>query len=257
MKRFLFAVVLSVMFGGVLVIAAGPTFQVQRFVDVSQDAWFFAPVHALRLYGIVSGYDGNNFRPANFVKRAELAAMLARTIEYIAHPAGKDPWRRFEHPQLRYAISYPSAWETVSVEDSAQGFRPPSMPQNFVQWAVLGFPNRDDDLFGNIINDMRSEYPASASVTRQEITLNDMSATYLVATSPENPMWRREQVVIRNLGETYVITNGGIENRDFEIFWRSFAILPFGASVESPSSEQESESADGMPEWLKNISEVE
>lgn len=255
--RRVFFVLLLTLAGGVFAFAAGPSFQVQRFSDIAGDAWFFAPVHTLRLYGIVSGYDGNDFRPANFVKRAELAAMLVRTIEYIAHPAGKDPWRRFAHSRFPYAISYPSSWVTVLVEDGVQGFRPPQMPANFVQWAVLVFLNRDDDLLINIIDEMRSEYPQSASVTGQEMTLNDMSVTYLVATSPENPVWRREQAVIRHLGQTYVIANGGIENRDFEIFWRSFAILPSGVSAESQSSEQVSESVDGMPEWLKNISDVE
>lgn len=256
MKRFLFAAVLSVMFGGALVLAAGPTFQIQRFADVSQDAWFFAPVHALRLYGIVSGYDGNVFRPGSFVKRSELAAMLVRTIEYIAHPSGKEPWQRFEHPQFRYAISYPSAWETVFVEDGAQGFRPTSMPQNFVQWAVLVFLNNDDALAQNIVDDMRSEYPNSVSVTRQDLTLNDLSIQHYIAVTPENPVWRREQVVFRHMNKTYVITNGGIENKDFDIFWRSFRFVSADESF-NPDSSSAIDSLDGMPEWLKNASDVE
>lgn len=48
------------------------------FTDVAEDAWYAEAVNALASLKIVNGYDGGVFKPANYISRAEFAAICAR-----------------------------------------------------------------------------------------------------------------------------------------------------------------------------------
>lgn len=63
----------------VIIIASGMTF---AFNDVSNSKWYSAIVKQISDIGIMVG-DGENFRPEDNVTRAELAATILNTIEYM------------------------------------------------------------------------------------------------------------------------------------------------------------------------------
>lgn len=53
------------------------------FPDVPSDAWYAWAVRDLSDVGIIKGYADGTFRPSEKVNRAEMAVMLAQTIQYI------------------------------------------------------------------------------------------------------------------------------------------------------------------------------
>ena len=67
-----------------LVLAAG--ISAQSFWDVRGDEWFADSVDALAAEGIVSGRDDGSFGPFDPVTRAQLAALLARTLDLPDSP---------------------------------------------------------------------------------------------------------------------------------------------------------------------------
>ena len=62
----------------VLVLSAAAS--AQSFTDVTGDEWFAEAVEALAADGIVSGRADGSFGPSDPVTRAQLAALLARTL---------------------------------------------------------------------------------------------------------------------------------------------------------------------------------
>jgi hypothetical protein len=58
----------------------------QSFSDVKGDEWFAEAVEALAAEGIVSGRDDGSFGPSDPVTRAQLAALLARTLDLQESP---------------------------------------------------------------------------------------------------------------------------------------------------------------------------
>ncbi len=64
----------------VLVLLLPAVASAQSFSDVKGDEWFAEAVEALAAEGIVAGRDDGSFGPSNPVTRAQLAALLARTL---------------------------------------------------------------------------------------------------------------------------------------------------------------------------------
>jgi len=69
-----------------LLLALSAVASAQSFSDVRGDEWFAEAVDALAAEGIVSGRDDGSFGPSDPVTRAQLAALLARTLDLQDFP---------------------------------------------------------------------------------------------------------------------------------------------------------------------------
>ncbi len=56
---------------------------VDEFIDVPYNAWYFREVNAAYLFGIVNGVGANQFNPDGLVSREEAVTMIARTAKLI------------------------------------------------------------------------------------------------------------------------------------------------------------------------------
>lgn len=236
MKKAVFVTLLLFLSSSV-VFAAAEIFALTDFIDVLPGSWYEQAVAELQQKSIVSGYGDKTFRPSNNINRAEVAVMLSKALSFIAHPAGADAWQRYINDEFLFVIDYPKTWAQVQIAPHAVGFRPPWMAENSVQWAVIV---RDNELntMEELITEMGTGFPETRSETRQQIELNGKDAWHVVVTTSERPTWRYEQLFIPHFNLLYVITNGAIENSDFDLFWRSLKFL------ESTTEDSEGENAD-------------
>jgi hypothetical protein len=61
-----------------------------QFKDVRQSDWFYSYLNRLTTDNIISGFPDGTFRPTKYVTRAELAAMIVRTLNL--KPQGNNPF---------------------------------------------------------------------------------------------------------------------------------------------------------------------
>jgi len=78
MKKTLTLILVGSLLGSTVAFAAS-----KFFSDVPSNAWYSDAVARLSDKGIINGYPNGTFGPTNNVKRAELAVMLDRLIEYM------------------------------------------------------------------------------------------------------------------------------------------------------------------------------
>ncbi len=84
--RVLRVIVGSFVLAFALLLALSAVASAQSFSDVRGDEWFAEAVDALAAEGIVSGRDDGSFGPSDPVTRAQLAALLARTLDLQDFP---------------------------------------------------------------------------------------------------------------------------------------------------------------------------
>lgn len=53
------------------------------FIDIKEDDWFYEFVSTAHCHGLIKGYTDNTFRPGEAINRAEIAAILANTLEKL------------------------------------------------------------------------------------------------------------------------------------------------------------------------------
>lgn len=230
MKKTLFIFCATILSSSV-VFAATELTGLTNFIDVAPGVWYEKSVAELNQKKIMQGYDDMTYKPTKNVSRAELAETLSRTLSFISHPAGAERWKKYINKEFSFVVNYPSDWKAVKIASHAVGFRPPWMGQNSVQWAVIAKDNEFNAL-ETLIAEMGSGFPDSRAETRQQIKLNGKDAWHVIVTTTEKPTWRYEQIFVPHFNKLYVVTNGAIENKDFELFWRS---LKFLAPTSPPS----------------------
>lgn len=218
------SVFIAIFISSSVVFAAAEVIGLTDFIDVAPGSWYEKAVAELERKNIMKGYDARTYKPAKNVNRAELAVIISKALSYISHPEGIDPWKRYKNNKFLFVIDYPKSWKTVKIAPHAVGFRPPTMEENKVQWAVIIQDNTPSKL-EELVEEMGAGYPNTRAETRQQITLNGKDAWHVVVTTVERPAWRHEQIFIPHFNKLYVITNGAIENNDFELFWRSIKFL--------------------------------
>lgn len=156
--------------------------------------------------------------PSSFPALAQLQLLLT-------HPEGTAQWSTHVNKTFKYKIGYPSTWTAKRFFPYLSGFQPPSMTGNAVQWAVLVIDDTSPDTITQEISKMGSEYKTGRSEVIENITLNGKQAVRVTVRSLEKPEWKHEQVFVRAYGKIYEITNGGIDNNDFELFYSSFRLM--------------------------------
>lgn len=80
MKKYLLvssitALLTALIVSGVTVFASGPG---NPFPDVDQDSYYTDSVQNMRMMGVISGHDDGNYRPKDYVNRADIAVMFDR-----------------------------------------------------------------------------------------------------------------------------------------------------------------------------------
>lgn len=247
MRKIIF-VLTSILFSSSVVFAATEIIGLTDFIDVEPGSWYEKSVAELQQKNIMKGYEDQTYKPKKEVSRAELAVIISKTLSFISHPVGIERWKRYINKKFLFAMDYPTNWEKVPIAPHAIGFRPPWMAKNSVQWAVI-VRDETPTLLEELIAEMGKGYPDTRAETREQITLNGKIAWHVIVTTSEKPTWRHEQIFIQHFDKLYIITNGAIENSDFELFWRS---LKFLAPKEVKKDDKKTISQPSSPAQLKN-----
>ena len=244
MKK-VFIIFLGIFLSSSVALAVTELTGLTNFVDVESGSWYESAVAELQQKNIIKGYDDGTYQPTRNVNRAELAIVISKALSFIAHPAGVDAWQRYiDDDEFLFVIDYPSSWESVQLTQNAVGFRPPWMPEDKVQWAVI-IQDNEFNKMEELIAEMGAGYPDTRAETRQQIKLNGKDAWHVIVTTTEKPSWRHEQIFIPHFNKLYVVTNGAIENTDFELFWRSIKFLaPKEPEPESQATGENTETTD-------------
>ncbi len=143
----------------------------------------------------------------------------------ILHPEGTTQWNTHVNKTFKFKIGYPANWKAKRFFPYLSGFQPPSMTGNAVQWAVLVIDEKDATTLLTEIAKMGSEFKTGRSQLVENIEINGIPATKVTIRTLENPTWKHEQVFVRAYEKIYEITNGGIDNNDFELFYSSFRLM--------------------------------
>ena len=143
----------------------------------------------------------------------------------IFNPEGTTQWNVHVNKSFKYKIGFPHNWTVKRFFPYLSGFQPPSMSGNAVQWAVLVIDEKTPNTLEEEIAKMGTEFKTGRSIVTENIMLNGLSALKVTARSLEKPEWKHVQIFIRSYNKIYEITNGGIENNDFELFYSSFRLL--------------------------------
>lgn len=238
MKRILF-IFIAVLLSSSVVLSATELVGLTDFIDVEPGSWYEKAVQELHQKNIIKGYDDGTYKPAKDVNRAELAVVISKVLGFLSHPTGTELWQRYINDEFLFVVDYPARWKKVQITPNAIGFRPPWMEKNKVQWAVIVQDNAFNKL-EELIAEMGAGYPETRAETRQQIELNGKIVTHVIVTTSEKPTWRHEQIFIEHFNKLYLVTNGAIENSDFELFWRSLKFLaPLPSEPPPPQPPQE------------------
>ncbi len=166
--------------------------------------------------------------PLTFVLAAQNPQYFPSLTEIRAavfNPEGTTQWNVHVNKTFKYKIGFPHGWTAKRFFPYLSGFQPPSMTGNTVQWAVLVIDEKSPETLNEEIAKMGSEFKTGRSIVTENIALNDLPAIKVTARTLEKPDWKHEQIFIRAYGKIYKITNGGIPNNDFELFYSSFRLM--------------------------------
>ncbi len=75
------------------------------FLDVDQNNWSYPYVTYLKEKGVVFGYPDGNYRPDEYVTRAEFASMVTRALNLLQRPV-KQIYNYKDVPQTHWAFPY-------------------------------------------------------------------------------------------------------------------------------------------------------
>jgi hypothetical protein len=134
-------------------------------------------------------------------------------------------WQRYTNEEHQFSIDYPSTWKAIDFNETLVGFQPPWMKDNKIQWGIMLIEKETNATFQNLIKNIQTVYPNSSAETTEKIALNKRTGQHTVVTTTENPSWRYEQIILRNFEKMYVLNNGAIEDKNFELFWRSIKFI--------------------------------
>jgi hypothetical protein len=167
--------------------------------------------------------------PKNLIWHITGAIAILTVINFVAlfesPKINSETWQKYTNEKLRFSIDHPTSWKAMeSSKSSIVGFQPPWLGGNTVQWAVIVM-EEGETTFKDVIAKMGSQYPRTRAETTEKVVLNGRTGFHVIVTAAENPTWRHEQIIIRNFDRMFVITNGEIENDNFELFWRSLRFL--------------------------------
>ncbi|PJC36875.1 hypothetical protein CO046_03510 [Candidatus Peregrinibacteria bacterium CG_4_9_14_0_2_um_filter_53_11] len=213
----------------------------QIFPDVSPTEWFAPAVSSVQEKGLMQGFPDQTFRPDLPVNRAQLAAVLDKTLGYLNHPQGAEAWKRHLNRTFAFQVGYPSQWRAIRFFDYLSGFQPPSMEGNNVQWAVIVLDDEPTTLEEQI--DKMGADLKSKTVMRERLIINDHDALKVTVRTLDNPNWEHVQLFFQAYGKLYIVTNGAIPDKDFDLFYQSFEILPLTAQQELEILNQEAQTS--------------
>ncbi len=108
MKKFISVLLIFILVFASTISFANPKDQYKnmKIKDLDPSGWYYNSVMKMIEYNIITGYDDDTFRPNDFVKRSEYAALLVRSLKI---PVDK-------HPISSFVDLKNSDWETKYVE---------------------------------------------------------------------------------------------------------------------------------------------
>lgn len=149
-------------------------------------------------------------------------------------------WVKYTSPEQDYTVKYPGLWQKT--EEGMVGFTPAEANSN-VRWTITRHPLTTSTEL--IASTTRPEIVDRSEKIETIVHPEDNSAQKITITSPTNPDWQQETIIIRGANSLYAISNGGVRDEtiwgmsnmsiaiNFKTFYESFS---FTDSEESDRS---------------------
>lgn len=142
-------------------------------------------------------------------------------------------WNSYTNPSALYEIKYPNGWRVVPY-NIGEGYGPIEIGED-VLWAI-NFYEKSKYTLDQVAAEFGKQF-SDRKQTKQNITINGLSAIKYITTTSSFPDWYYETVVIDRGSSYIVISNGAINNENlqnmkgvpigttFEKFYQSFRFV--------------------------------
>jgi hypothetical protein len=142
-------------------------------------------------------------------------------------------WSSYTNQGALYEIKYPNGWRVVPY-NIGEGYGPKEVGED-VLWAI-NFYEKSKYTLDQVAAEFGKQF-SDRKQTKQDITINGLSAVKYITTTPSIPDWYYETIVIERGSSYIVISNGAINNENlqkmkgvsagttFEKFYQSFRFV--------------------------------
>lgn len=142
-------------------------------------------------------------------------------------------WSSYTNQGALYEIKYPSGWRVVPY-NTGEGYGPKEIGED-VLWAI-NFYEKSKYTLDQVAAEFGKQF-SDRKQTKQNVTINGLSAAKYITTTPSAPDWYYETLVIERGSSYIVISNGAINSESlqkmkgvpagttFEKFYQSFLFV--------------------------------
>lgn len=137
-------------------------------------------------------------------------------------------WKTYTNTKLNFSVRYPITTSKFNgdwyYEEGGIGqvvrFGPPSSKSGGLVWAINAYDKSNSSL-ENLISIPGSQFK-DRQEARQDITIDGIPAKLVTLTTKEFNDWIHKGVYFEKNGKIYEITNGAVDQPEFELFYKSF-----------------------------------
>ncbi len=137
-------------------------------------------------------------------------------------------WKTYTNTKLNFSVKYPITTSKFNgnwyYEEGGIGqvvrFSPPSSKSGGLVWAINAYDKSNSSL-ENLISIPGSQFK-DRTEARQDITVDGIPAKLVTLTTKEFKDWIHKAVYFEKDGKIYEITNGAVDQPEFELFYKSF-----------------------------------
>jgi hypothetical protein len=137
-------------------------------------------------------------------------------------------WKIYTNTKLNFSVKYPTTTskfnENWYYEEGGVGqvvrFGTPSSKSGGLIWAINAYDKGYSNL-ENLISIPGSQFK-DRKEARQDITVDGIPAKLVTLTTKEFKDWIHKGIYFEKDGKIYEITNGSVDQPEFELFYKSF-----------------------------------
>lgn len=134
---------------------------------------------------------------------------ILSTFKLITDPTAN--WQIHTDPNLGYSIRYPSTWRSASLGENGIGFGPKEIGED-VLWGIDVFDKATISV-NKVIDELGKQFP-DRKQTKNNISINGVSASQVITTTVTIPNWYLETIIFETGGNIITISNGAIKDED-------------------------------------------
>lgn len=178
-----------------------PTLIIVTLVAVSAAGYF-----AYQNSQLQQEYNQALVTPSPTPSVTENMASLPSTTATQPAPQTTSNWEIYSNNAQGYSIQHPTGWRKIEAPDWT-GFGPVEIGED-VLWGVSHSKAADMNL-SQIKSGVGEQFP-DRTQTEEVITVDGLTATKIVTTTPQLPDWYSVTIVITNETEVYAMSNGAL-----------------------------------------------